>query len=296
MQEQPEITIGITAFREGKLLTRAWESVLNQTLKNYSVVIVLDGNADQETIGVFESINDPRVVKFRFSQNAGPYAARTKAIELTSTPWFYFLDGDDTLPANAIELITVNIQQDINFFFGNVLLLHPDSRKEELVRPFFTLEKILLEHEAPAVICFRKSFFYQLDGYNPLLWRGKADLDFLLKIYDSKCVGKYLPYILYNYHLRKNSVSKSYNESIGFRTLVMFKTHSSVSSNSEYKKHFLLPALMSSYIVNIKNNKVKRSWMYVIRLRNYVYDYLDFKWRLFIMLPYPLQSILFKLK
>ena len=60
---KPIITIGITVFNEGELLSEAWNSVLNQITDNWETVMVLDGGGDKKTRKVFDSIQHPNVQK-----------------------------------------------------------------------------------------------------------------------------------------------------------------------------------------------------------------------------------------
>src|ERR1035437_10157453 len=99
------LTIGITCFREGKLLLRCWESVLNQHSDLWQCVMVLDGGCDPATRAVFDAIDHPRLRKFRNLENIGPYQTRNRAFQETHTLLHYYLDGDDELAPNAIERV-----------------------------------------------------------------------------------------------------------------------------------------------------------------------------------------------
>ncbi len=64
-----KITIGITCFKEGELLIRAWQSILDQTNIQWQAVIIIDGGADQKTVDIFNSIEHPRLLKYQFTKN-----------------------------------------------------------------------------------------------------------------------------------------------------------------------------------------------------------------------------------
>ena len=89
MSETP-VTVGVTCFRERKLLMECWQSVLAQTCHNWQSVMVMDGGADAETAAVFHSINHPRLRKFVNSENKGAYATRNRAFEETKTALHYY--------------------------------------------------------------------------------------------------------------------------------------------------------------------------------------------------------------
>ena len=94
-KNKPIITIGITVYNEGELLSEAWNSVLNQLSDEWEAVIVLDGGGCRKTRKVFDSIQHTNLTKYAYSENQGTYTCRTKAIELTETEWYFHLDADD---------------------------------------------------------------------------------------------------------------------------------------------------------------------------------------------------------
>ena len=298
MNEHSLVTIGITAYREGDLLYRAWNSVLNQSLKDWKAVLILDGGADETTVQVFNSINHINLKKVRFDENQGPYLGRTKAIELTDTDWFYFLDGDDTLPVDGVENLIKEIdRRDVDFYYGDVRFIQQDLTEIILKRPDFDLYSILVKGDTPAVVAFKRSLFFQLKGYDKHLLRGKADFDFLLKIIDSKSRGLYYNGIVYNYHMRQDSISFSkYTTPYGFKHFVIFKNHPQIFNEKIYTSSFLTQALLTVYIYYLSNGNKFRSMVYKRRIELHVLRYLNFKWRLFLSLPLQIQVVALKLK
>ena len=78
--------------------------MLAQTDDRWEAVIVMDGGHDDATRAVFDSIEHPKLRKHVFRKNVGPYPARNKAFEITQTPFHFYVDGDDQLLPNSIEL------------------------------------------------------------------------------------------------------------------------------------------------------------------------------------------------
>src|SRR6478736_5523001 len=235
-----KVTIGITAYREGQLLQRAWDSVLNQTAQDWNAVLILDGEADDETKGVYNAINHENLQKFKFDMNRGPYLARTKAIELTNTEWFYFLDGDDSLPATAIETFYNTKKENDEFYCGIAQLIHSDGRRELHDVPTISLPELILDNKCPSLVAFKKNTFVAIGGYDKRLLRGRADFDFFLSLLDRKSNFGYANNIVYNYHIRKGSVSTSYRGEIGFKNLVIVNNHPLCFTDASIRYRFLL--------------------------------------------------------
>ena len=110
MKDKPLITIGITAFKVSEYLEEALDSVINQTSNDWKAILILDGGNDLSTINLFNNFNHPQFRKYSFNKNVGPYATRTKAIELCDTDWFVNLDGDDFIPNNTVSILNKTIK------------------------------------------------------------------------------------------------------------------------------------------------------------------------------------------
>ena len=86
------ISVIIPTYNRAHLLSRAVQSVLNQTMPAHEIIIVDDGSTD----------NTAELITQRFSQcryiqqpNMGVSAARNSGIESASGEWLAFLDSDD---------------------------------------------------------------------------------------------------------------------------------------------------------------------------------------------------------
>ncbi len=263
------ITIGITCFREGNLLRRAWQSILDQTNDQWHAVIIIDGGSDYETSKIFDEINHPRLQKFTYQKNVGPYSTKTKAIELATTEWFYFLDGDDSLPANAIDLFYNNHKASAGFYCGQCLL--SESGHDRIVnKDNFIIDDILTSFSYPFVVAFKRSVFFQLGGYARELMGGRADFDLILNLLKNNVEYIYVQEVVYQYFLREQSVSKSYPHDIGYKHLVIYRRNKSLFTTENTKNYFLLLGLELSYLYYIKTDNKKLSLLYYRRIKRWV--------------------------
>ena len=88
----PLVSVIIPTYNRAKLLGRAVESVLDQTMPDHEIIIVDDGSTDDthRTAAGFG-----RVIRYFRQANAGPGAARNRGIESARGEWIAFLDSDD---------------------------------------------------------------------------------------------------------------------------------------------------------------------------------------------------------
>lgn len=89
----PAVSVIIPTFNRSEKVVRAARSVLNQSFKDFELVVVDDGSTDdtEQRLREFES----SIKYLRQSANRGVSAARNRGIEGSVAPWIAFLDSDD---------------------------------------------------------------------------------------------------------------------------------------------------------------------------------------------------------
>ncbi|HET6637508.1 MAG TPA: glycosyltransferase [Gemmatimonadota bacterium] len=89
----PRVTAVIPTAGRPRLVVRAVESALAQTVRGIEVVVVIDG-PDAVTESALSTIADPRLRVIR-RPKAGPGAARNAGVAAAAAEWVAFLDDDD---------------------------------------------------------------------------------------------------------------------------------------------------------------------------------------------------------
>lgn len=108
--EQPLVSIVMPVYNVEAYLAECISSVLNQTYKNFELIVVDDGSPDKcpEIIDKFAA-QDPRVVAIH-QKNAGVDAARNNGIEAAKGKYIAFIDSDDGYEANYLEVLVENAE------------------------------------------------------------------------------------------------------------------------------------------------------------------------------------------
>ncbi len=129
--KHPLVSVCIPAFNQCEYLRLAIASALNQTEQNVEVIVVDDGSSD-DTRGVCESFNDPRV-KYTFQANDGTrgLGARNAAILQAQGDWIALLDQDDLWRPNKIEaqLALAQGHPEVGLLFSRVAFIDDQGRQ-----------------------------------------------------------------------------------------------------------------------------------------------------------------------
>ena len=107
MQSSPIITVVITCYNQGKYLREAIESVLAQSYKYCEIIIVDDGSTDHTKFVV----DGYPQVKYIYQVNQGVSSARNTGIEHSNGEFICFLDADDWLLPNGLEINLQHIEE-----------------------------------------------------------------------------------------------------------------------------------------------------------------------------------------
>ena len=91
---KPLFSVIMPLYNKEKYIKRAINSVLNQTYKNFEIIVVNDGSTDN-SLSIVRGIKDKRIKIFDRKKNNGPHFARNFGISKSKGKFIAFLDGDD---------------------------------------------------------------------------------------------------------------------------------------------------------------------------------------------------------
>ncbi len=99
----PLVSVVIPAYNAAQTLKATVQSVFEQTVQDFEIVIVDDGSKD-DTLKVAQSIADSDSrVKVISQPNGGAAAARNTAVRATTGKYLALLDADDLWVAHKLE-------------------------------------------------------------------------------------------------------------------------------------------------------------------------------------------------
>jgi len=181
------VSVIIPTYNRSHVLNDTIASVLRQSIDDFELLIVDDGSTDN-TATVVERVGDGRIRYFR-KQHAGLAAARNYGISKSQGRYITFLDDDDLLDRDFLEIMAGTLERccEYDVAYCQYLNIYPDGREKIgfgperflsgfLTKAFFNKIPGIL----PSATMFRKSIFkkFLFDETLPYF----EDQDFLLRI------------------------------------------------------------------------------------------------------------------
>jgi len=134
-----DVSVIVPAWKAASFVERSVASALASTGVTVEVIVVDDASPD-DTHDVLERIAaaDPRVIVDRLPKNAGPSAARNRALELSKGRYIAILDADDTMAAGRLAtLVAIADETRADIVVDNMLEV-AETGETAAGKPFLT--------------------------------------------------------------------------------------------------------------------------------------------------------------
>ena len=114
------VTVIIPTYKRAKYIERAIESVLNQTYKDYEIIVVDDNDENSEDRKNMEKIMQKyqkldNFIYAKHKKNMNGAAARNTGIKLAKGEYITFLDDDDFFLKNRLEILVKEMEENIEY-------------------------------------------------------------------------------------------------------------------------------------------------------------------------------------
>lgn len=109
----PDITVIVPVYQCENYVKGCIESILNQTYKNFELILVDDGSTDNSGVicDHYQKIDER--VSVLHQENRGQAFARNQAVKLAKGKWIHFVDADDLIHPQMLEkLFEIVIETD----------------------------------------------------------------------------------------------------------------------------------------------------------------------------------------
>ena len=204
-------SILIAHYNNYNYFKQCYESLKNQTYQNFEIILVDDCSKD----GSFEKIieltkNDDRIKTYKNKENKGVGFTKKRCVELASGEICGFVDPDDALTEDAIE---VSVKAHENKCVAAYSQLYFCDENLNPKKVFENTKKVKnndalffnIQFEVAHFFTFKKESYLKTEGINPD-YKVAEDIDYILKLYE---VGNFyfIEKPLYYYRIHKKGLS-----------------------------------------------------------------------------------------
>lgn len=175
MDSKPFFSIIIPSFNRAEFISEAIQSVLNQTFKDFELIVVNDGSTDGTHL-VVEDFKDARI-RYFWKVNEERNLARNFGLSKAKGKYVGFLDSDDIYADIHLETAFQIISNNSDFrwfYFGEIKKysapqLNHQFRKKLIIENYFSINGVIVESDLFQQISFLDSKFAVV-GEDHYLW------------------------------------------------------------------------------------------------------------------------------
>jgi len=166
--KSPFISVCLPVYNMEKYIERALLSIINQSFKNFEIIVVNDFSKDQ-TINIIQRLQyeDNRIKIINHNKNLGVYLSRVEAILYSKGEYILLIDPDDMILNQNLfeELFNYNLNYQFDIIEFSVI-----QQKETRSKIFFPQE-----HEYNHYHRFKKKIIYQPELSNILFFQPNSN-------------------------------------------------------------------------------------------------------------------------
>lgn len=127
------VSVIIPVYNTEKYLESCLDSIVNQELNNYEIIIINDGSTDNSSEIAKKYANNYSFILYFEQDNKGLAATRNLGIERASGKYIYFMDSDDLLEENSLNILYNLAEEnklDAVFFDADVFFDYTNNEKK----------------------------------------------------------------------------------------------------------------------------------------------------------------------
>lgn len=240
-------SIVIPAYNASLTIENCLDSIRNQTIQNYEIVIVNDGSVDNtdDVITRYVHMHPSLKIHYEIQENGGAASARNKCIQNAQGKYICFLDADDSWMPNKLEVVYNEIQNSgADVYYHDVAEVSVDGRQKAL--HFRQLEEDAMSdliingnQLATSSVVVLKSKLMESNTFAKGGFAGE-DIECWVSLAQHGASFQHIPIVLSSYNRNENSLTMrnlKYIESTNMMLIKLFDLLESKYSPAELKKY-----------------------------------------------------------
>ena len=266
------ISIITTSYNYADYISETIESVINQTYKNWELIVIDDASSDNsvEIIDRYAK-NDSRIKLIINNKNLGLAKSIQKALNYTNGNWIAFLESDDIFTPESLEEKVKAISIGADIIYTDVEPFQDEVEVQKCYKYLSDVKKLFIKTDKSgfidnfkntitkvniiptfSVVMLRKNLLESCD-YNSI---SKASLDYYLWAQLSSYKIYYINKKLTKWRMHKNSYINTYKFS-WFKNYKFYISlyYQTIKNKPFYIRYLLLLNYMRTRIIYLKINR-----------------------------------------
>lgn len=259
------ISIVLPSYNGEKYLKEAIESIINQTIDNWELILVNDGSIDNTgKIMKHYAKSDNRISYINNDNNLNLANSLNIGFNKACGKYYSWISDDNLFKVNALEIMlnNLNLSDNIDIVFANYDLVSENGDLTESNINKNIDQKIYYKASISMCFLYNANCHKILKGYNTK-YRCGEDYDFFLKAYYYGFKFKVIDDNIYKYRQHNNSMSSKYEEELTYNTeditIKNMENNISKLSRNQKSKIYLRLFLRNKYKLNF--NFLKKAFI-----------------------------------
>lgn len=210
------ISVVVPVYNVERYLKKCIDSVLNQTFENFELILVDDGSTDNSGLICDDyAKSHPNKIRLIHQANGGLGAARNAGIDAASGEYLLFVDSDDYIEADTLQLLSekaVKTEADLIIFdyrsvdeTGKVISEHSQKLPIDKTFSLKNFPGLIFTDPLACNKLYHRSLFFKTGIRFPSrVWYEDIRTTVKIYLYAQKCI--YLNRAFYNYLKRSGSI------------------------------------------------------------------------------------------
>ncbi|WP_075590614.1 glycosyltransferase family 2 protein [Labilibacter marinus] len=205
----PKFSIITPSFNQGQYIEETILSIINQSYKNYELIII-DGGSTDNTVEILKKYNT-EIEYWVCEPDKGTYDADNKGLAKATGDYWMVVNSDDTLTPDALEILANKIESypDTKWFCGGINYINKKSTITGTYQPtspkpvlgYTFLAECWISHPT---VCLSIDLYYKFGGFDKY---HMMDLAYWLKLEDNKIKPFVIDKTIANLRLHQNCKS-----------------------------------------------------------------------------------------
>lgn len=169
------VSVVIPYYNSEDTIIRALESVINQTYRDFEIILIDDGSYDSSYKKVEEFISSHRDFKIKnlHQENYGPSKARNLGVKYAEGEYIAFLDSDDSWDRNKLDIQMEYLKKNRDIAIlgsdHNIVIENKVYKKSKDTGEFIEVgfyKKLFKNYFAAPTVIIKKEAFEDVGGFN----------------------------------------------------------------------------------------------------------------------------------